>query len=70
MFIDYYSILGVSYPSNAEEMHTAYLAKRKSLGIGSANRNNPNYQTRINLEVAYRVLNSSYSLKTAYDEEY
>lgn len=70
MFIDYYSILNISFPSNDEEINTAYTAKKESLGEGSKNNNNPNYLMRVNIELAYRILGVSYALKTAYDEEY
>lgn len=70
MFVDFYSILGVSFPSSSEEIQSAYITKKDSLGKDSANSSNPNYQARVDVELAYRVLGASYILKTAYDEEY
>jgi hypothetical protein len=70
MLVDFYSILGVSFPSSSEEIQSAYITKKDSLGKDSANSSNPNYQARVAVELAYRVLGASYILKTAYDEEY
>jgi hypothetical protein len=70
MLVDFYSILGVSFPSSSEEIQSAYITKKDSLGKDSANSSNPNYQARVDVELAYRVLGASYILKTAYDEEY
>lgn len=70
MFIDYYSILGVSFPSNDEEINAAYVAKKETLGADSENSDNSNYPMRVNVELAYRILGASYVLKTAYDKEY
>lgn len=70
MFKDYYSVLGISYPSTPEQIQTAYKAKKEALGKDSSNCSNPNYHTRVEVELAYRVLGASYILKTAYDEEY
>ena len=70
MFKDYYSVLGISYPSTSEEIQKAYNAKKEALGKESSNSSNPNYQERVELELAYRVLGASYILKTAYDGEY
>lgn len=70
MFIDYYSILGVSFPSNDEEINVAYIAKKETLGADSENSDNSNYPMRVNIELAYRILGASYVLKTAYDKEY
>lgn len=70
MFKDYYSILGVSYPSSDVEIRQAHHAKVEGLGTDSSNYSNPNYQQRVDVEEAFRVLGASYSLKKAYDEEY
>lgn len=70
MLVDFYSILGVSFPSSSKEIQSAYITKKDSLGKDSANSSNPNYQARVDVELAYRVLGASYILKTAYDEEY
>ena len=70
MLVDFYSILGVSFPSSSEEIQSAYITKKDLLGKDSANSSNPNYQARVDVELAYRVLGASYILKTAYDEEY
>jgi len=70
MFKDYYSVLGIAYPSTSEEIQKAYNAKKEVLGKESSNSSNPNYQERVEVELAYRVLGASYILKTAYDEEY
>lgn len=70
MFKDYYSILGISFPSNNEEIKHAYCKKVEALGSESSKCSSPDYQKRVDVEVAYRVLGVSYSLKTAYDEEY
>lgn len=70
MLVDFYSILGVSFPSSSEEIQSAYITKKDSLGKDSANSSNPNYQARVDVELAYRVLGASYIMKTAYDEEY
>ena len=70
MLVDFYSILGVSFTSSSEEIQSAYITKKDSLGKDSANSSNPNYQARVDVELAYRVLGASYILKTAYDEEY
>lgn len=70
MFIDYYSILGVSFPSNDEEINVAYIAKKETLGADSENSDNSNYPMRVNIELAYRILGASYVLKSAYDKEY
>ncbi len=70
MFKDYYSILGISFPSNDEEIKRAYNAKIEKLGSDSIDVSNPNYQNREDVEEAYMVLGTSYSLKIAYDEEY
>lgn len=70
MLVDFYSILGVSFPSSSEEIQSAYITKKDLLGKDSANSSNPNYQARVDVELAYRVLGASYIMKTAYDEEY
>ena len=70
MLKDYYSVLGISYPSTSEEIRTAYNAKKESLGKESSNSNDSNYQSRVEVELAYRILEASYILKTAYDGEY
>lgn len=70
MFKDYYSILGISYPSNDEEIKRAYNAKVEALGPESIDDSNPNSHNRVDVEEAYMVLGTSYSLKMAYDEEY
>ena len=70
MFKDYYSILGISYPSSDDEIRQAHYSKVESLGTDSSNYSNPNYQQRVDVEEAFRVLGVSYSLKKAYDEEY
>ena len=70
MFKDYYSILGISYPSTSEEIKSAYNAKKEALGKDSSISSNPNYQSRVEVELAFRVLGASYILKTAYNEEY
>lgn len=70
MFKDYYSVLGISYPSTSEEIQKAYNAKKEALGKDSIISSNPKYQERVEAELAYRVLGASYILKTAYDEEY
>ena len=70
MFIDYYSILGISFPSNNEEINQAYCNKVGALGTDSSKCSSPYYHERVDVEVAFRVLGASYSLKTAYDEEY
>lgn len=70
MIKDYYSILGVSYPSTSEEIQSAYNAKKEALGKDSSISSNPNYQSRVEVELAFRVLGASYILKTSYDEEY
>ena len=70
MFKDYYSILGISFPSNDEEIKRAYNEKVEALGSESICDSNPNYQNRVDVEEAYMVLGASYSLKIAYDEEY
>lgn len=70
MLVDFYSILGISYPSNFKEIKSAYDIKKESLGKGSSNSCSPNYQARVDVELAYRVLGASYIMKTAYDEEY
>jgi hypothetical protein len=70
MFKDYYSILGISFPSNDEEIKRAYNAKLEALGPESIDDSNPNYRNREDVEEAYMVLGTSYSLKIAYDEEY
>ena len=70
MFKDYYSILKLSYPASDEDIKNAYTTIVNTLGADSANPSNPKYQVRIDVEEAYRVLGSSYILKTAYDKEY
>lgn len=70
MFKDYYSILGISFPSNNEEIRQAYCNKVEALGTDSSKCSSPDYQRRVDVEVAFRVLGASYSLKAAYDEEY
>ena len=70
MFKDYYSILKLSYPARDEDIKNAYTTIVNTLGADSANPSNPKYQVRIDVEEAYRVLGSSYILKTAYDKEY
>ena len=70
MFKDYYSVLGISYPSTSEEIQKAYNAKKEALGKDSIISSNPKYQECVEAELAYRVLGASYILKTAYDEEY
>ena len=70
MLKDYYSVLGISYPSTSEEIQTAYNAIKESLGKESSNSNDSNYQSRVEVELAYRILGASYILKTAYDGEY
>lgn len=70
MFKDYYSILGIIFPSNEDEIKQAYQSKVGSLGTESSNYDNPNYQQRVDVEEAYRVLVVAYGLKSAYDEEY
>lgn len=70
MFKDYYSILGVSYPSSSEEIHQAYNAKIGKLGEESSKESSPNYTERVDVEEAFRVIGASYRLKIAYDEEY
>lgn len=70
MFKDYYSILGISYPSSDDEIRQAHCSRVESLGTDSSNYSNPNYQQRVDIEEAFRVLGASYSLKKAYDEEY
>lgn len=70
MFKDYYSILGVSYPSSNEEIHLAYHAKIEKLRVESAKESSPNYKERVDVEEAFRVLGASYILRTAYDKEY
>lgn len=70
MFKDYYSILGISYPSSDDEIRQAHHAKVEGLGTDSSNYSNPNYQQRVDVEESFRVLGASYSLKKAYDEEY
>ncbi len=70
MLKDYYSVLGISYPSTSEEIRTAYNAQKESLGKESSNSNDSNYQSRVEVELAYRILGASYILKTAYDGEY
>lgn len=70
MFKDYYSILDLSYPSNNEEIKQAYQSKVQCLGKESSLISSPNYQQRFDVEEAFRVIGSSYSLKKAYDEEY
>ena len=70
MFKDYYSILGVSFPANAEEIRLAHQSKIETLGADSSKPSNPNYQQRVDVEEAFRVIGTSYSLKKAYDEEY
>ena len=70
MLKDYYSVLEISYPSTSEEIRTAYNAKKESLGKDSSNSNDSNYQSRVEVELAYRILGASYILKTAYDGEY
>lgn len=70
MFIDYYFILGISFPSNNEEINQAYCNKVEALGTDSSKYSSPFYRERVDVEVAFRVLGASYSLKTAYDEEY
>ena len=70
MLVDFYSILGVSFPSSSEEIQSAYITKKDLLGKDSANSSNPNYQARVDVELAYRVFGASYIMKTAYDEEY
>ncbi len=70
MFKDYYSILGITFPSNEDEIKQAYQSRVESLGTESSNYGNPNYQQRVDVEEAYRVLVVAYGLKSAYDEEY
>lgn len=70
MLVDYYSILGVSFPSNSGEITSAYIAKKEMLGFESSSSDNSNYPARIEVELAYRVLGASYVLKTLYDSEY
>ncbi len=70
MFKDYYSILGISYPSSDDEIRRAHQSKIKNLGDDSSKESNLNYNHRVDIEEAFRVLGTSYSLKTAYDEEY
>ena len=70
MFKDYYSILGISFPSNNEEIKQAYCNKVDVLGTDSSKCSSPDYQKRVDVEVAFRVLGASYRLKDAYDEEY
>lgn len=70
MFKDYYSILGISFPSNEKEIQNAYQSKIDLLGEESTNTTNPNYLLRIDVEEAYRMLKSKYMTKNPYDEEY
>ena len=70
MFKDYYSILKLSYPARDEDIKNAYTTLVNTLGADSANPSNPKYQVRVDVEEAYRVLGTSYILKTAYDKEY
>lgn len=70
MFKNYYSILGISYPSNNEEIRQAYNDKVEKLGEDSAKETNPYYAERVDVEEAFRIIGASYGFKTAYDDEY
>lgn len=70
MFKDYYSILGISYPSSDDTIRQSHQSKVEELGAESSKPSDPNYQQRVDIEEAFRVLSSSYGLKEAYDEEY
>lgn len=70
MFKDYYSILGVTFPASDEELMSAYKTKSEEFCSNYIEISDPNYQERVDVEEAFRVLCSSYSLKTAYDKEY
>ena len=69
MFKDYYSILRASYPSDVNEIQQAYMLRVQELGEESLNPSNLNFQQRVDVEEAFKVLNS-YNVKIAYDEEY
>ena len=70
MFKDYYSILGVTFSASDEQIRLAHQSKVEALGAESSKCSNPNYQQRVDVEEAFRVIGASYSLKKAYDEEY
>lgn len=70
MFKDYYSKLGVPFTASDEEIRQAYQSKVEALGEESSWCSSPNYQQRVDVEEAFRVLGASYRLKKAYDEEY
>lgn len=44
MFIDYYFILGISFPSNNEEINQAYCNKVEALGTDSSKYSSPFYR--------------------------
>ncbi len=67
---DYYSILGVSPDSDSPTIYDAYHKKVSELGEASFKSDSPNYQARVDVEEAYRILGASYINKEAYDKEY
>jgi len=67
---DYYSYLGVSADADNATINDAYKLIVEKLGDSSRYSSSSQYESRLNVEEAYRILGASSSLKELYDEEY
>ena len=67
---DYYSYLGISADADNTTINNAYKSMVEKLGESSRYSNNSQYESRLNVEEAYRILGISSTLKELYDEEY
>ena len=67
---DYYSYLGVSADADNATINNAYKSMVEKLGDSSRYSDSSQYESRLNVEEAYRILGVSSSLRELYDEEY